>query len=513
MDVSSLFFVVLMVAIGGVSAYVADILGYKIGKKRLSIKRIRPKYVARISVVIAGMLIPIITMALLYAASSDFRTWLTRGSQVVKDLELKSKEVEKINIQLKDGETRNAQLKNQNEINQERFSKKKKEADEQEKKVSELNGKVANLNTSIGRLNSNIESIKREKVLAQAQLEPLRKSLEALNLELPKVRGSLNAANDKLKDAESKYKDATKNYNSTTTKNLELTSANGELQAKNLELKKVADDLQIVIDNVNKDLESLKSQKALAVLETAKVQANLERESAKLKEAKDTLDSIRLIFRSQPISYLRGEEVTRLSFRAKPTVSEAAGTFRSLLRRARSLASDHGAKSDPDYPFSGSAGMIVSDANNRALTEADVEKYWVDQMRDFGKEGFLLAKTYENRFVSEPVTLQIDILPNPLVFRKGEIVTESKIDGRISEIEILNGIREFLRTFVNTKARQRNMIPVQARDGLSYGEFSQDQLLKTVAKVKAVPRISRLVAVAKQDIRAGDSLDIDIEVR
>ena len=125
----------------------------------------------------------------------------------------------------------------------------------------------------------------------------------------------------------------------------------------------------------------------------------------------------------------------------------------------------------------------------------------------------VIARALANRFASEPVTLELVLQANPIVFRKGEIVTESKIDGRISEIEILNGIREFLRTFVNTRARQRNMIPVQSRDGLSYGEFTQDQLLSTVAKVKAVPRLVRLVAVARQDIRAGDALDIDIEVR
>jgi uncharacterized protein (DUF3084 family) len=121
-----------MVAIGGISAYVADILGYKIGKKRLSIKRIRPKYVARISVVIAGMLIPLITMVFLYGVSSTFRTWLTRGSEIVKDLEQKSKEVDRINSQVVEGEKKNADLSNQNSILTTEFTKKKKEADEQE---------------------------------------------------------------------------------------------------------------------------------------------------------------------------------------------------------------------------------------------------------------------------------------------------------------------------------------------------------------------------------------------
>ena len=518
MDFQSLFFVLVVIAIGGFSAYLADILGYKIGKKRLSIKRIRPKYVARISVVIAGMLIPIITMLLLYAVSSTFRTWITRGSQVVRDLEEKSKEVEKVNDQLVKGKRDNASLANSNKILDDQNRKKQIEFNLQEARVKGLKSKVDQLNASIGKLNAKIEGIRKDKETAQSQLAPLKASLATIQNKVREVQGNLTTARNRLNDAETKLKSASQNYNQTTTQNLKLTSDNIELQKKNDEIQKASDALQQVVKNLNRDLETLKSQKATAESDTAVAKADLDTITKRLELLNSQVAAIvhdsENFYRLKPISYLRGEELTRVSVTANPSQAEAVTSYRALLRRAKSIASDHGARPDTvNYPFTGSAGMIIAGFGRTELTEDEVEKFFVDLIRKSKNESVLIAKASVNRFETEPITLEIVTLPNPIVFHKGEIVTESRIDGRLSEIEILNGIREFLRAFVNLRARSRHMIPVQSRDGESYGEFTQDQLLTAVAKVKAVTRSARLVAVAKQDIRAGDSLDIDIEVR
>ncbi len=273
----------------------------------------------------------------------------------------------------------------------------------------------------------------------------------------------------------------------------------------------------MVITKLNKDLEILKSQKATAESDTIRAKSDLTVVLSELTrirlEAKAQADDLDRAYRLKPISYLRGEELTRISVPANPSQTDATTIYRSFLRRAKSVATDHGARPDlENYPFSGSAGSLITGTGIDFLSEDEVEKYWVGQIRNVKEPAVMIAKSATNRFESEPISLEIILLANPIVFRKGEIVTESKIDGRMSDIEILNGIRDFLRTFVNTKARSRHMIPVLARDGEAYGEFTQDQLLAAVASVRAVPRLARLVAVARQDIRAGDPLDIALEV-
>ncbi len=517
MDLQSLFFVFVVIAIGGFSAYLADILGYKIGKKRLSIKRIRPKYVARISVVIAGMLIPIFTMLILYGVSSTFRTWITRGSEIVKDLEQKSREVDKVNGQLVEGERKNADLSNKNRIIDNELKKKQTDVDLKEAKLTSQKAEVTKLNASIF-------NYVQEKNKAQAELGPLKSKLLTIQKEVGEVQKSLTAANhslveakNSLLDAKAKYKKASSDYSLTSSENLKLTSDNFELEKKNKAVQKASDDLQVVISNLNKDLEILKGQKSTAESETQRARSDLTvvlNELTRIRlEARAAAQDTEVAYRLKPISYLRGEELTRISIPENVSQSEAVAIYRSLLRRAKSIASDHGAKPDLDnYPFIGSAGSLLSGTGTDYLTEDEVEKYWVGQLRNLKDPAIMIAKSATNRFETEPIALEIIILPNPIVFHKGEIVTESKIDGRVSDIDILNGIRDFLRTFVNTKARSRHMIPVLARDGESYGEFTQNQLLGAVVAVKAVPRVARLVAVARQDIRAGDSLDIALEV-
>ena len=511
MDLQSLFFVIVVIAIGGFSAYLADILGYKIGKKRLTIKRIRPKYVARISVVIAGMLIPIFTMLLLYGVSSTFRTWITRGSEIVRDLEQKSREVDKVNGQLVEGERKNADLSNKNRIIDDELKKKQAEA-------APLEAKLKSQKEEVNKLNASIKDILLEKNKAQAELGPLKSKLLTIQKEVLAVQKSLSAANVSLKEAEANYKETSKKYSLTSSQNLKLTNDNFDLEKKNKAIQQASDDLQVVIKNLNKDLEILKSQKTTAESETIRAKSDLTvvlNELTRIRlETKAATDNLNAAYRLKPISYLRGEELTRISVPGNASQAEATTIYRALLRRAKSIATDHGARPDTEiYPFSGSAGSILTGTGTDSLSEDEVEKYWVEQLRSVKDPAVMIAKSATNRFESEPIELQIIIFANPIVFRKGEIVTESKIDGRMSDIEILNGIRDFLRTFVNTKARTRHMIPVLARDGESYGEFTQDQLLSAVAAVKAVPRLARLVAVARQDIRAGDPLDITLEVR
>ena len=513
MDPQSLLFVLLVIAIGGFSAYLADILGYKIGKKRLSIKRIRPKYVARISVVIAGMLIPIFTMIILYSVSSVFRTWVTKGSQIVRETEQAQRDFVKVNNQLIETEKTKANLENLKAITDDQLKKNDVELRQQKKTLTDLKNSVSEAKAKVDSANRDREKAQGELQRAQASLAPIQAKLDAKQKEY-------ETADAKFRGAETNYKDAVKRYGETNAKNLELINQNSELLKTNKDIQKTSDKLQDMIVQLNKDIELLKSQRTEADAGTRAANINLaettkQLEGIRTQLANEKADALgfEAFSRTRPISFGRGEEIARVDVQPQVSKVDAANLYRILLRRAKSVSSDRGAKPNSLYPFTGTAGSILMDKTNSQLTEDEVEAYYVNEIRKSKEEQVLVVAASLNRFVGEPVTLSFDLYPNPIVFHKGEIVTESRTDGRLSEIEILNGIREFLRTYVNTRARLRKMIPVQSRDGESYGEFTQDQLLSAVAKVKAVTRSARLVAVAKQDIRAGDSLDIDIEVR
>src|SRR5262245_23791402 len=97
---------------GGACAWLADWLGYKIGKKKLSIWHIRPRHVARITVVVAGMLIPVLTILIFYAVSSEFRMWLSKGSEAVAELKQKTLELDQKSKEIVEKERQLAARKN-----------------------------------------------------------------------------------------------------------------------------------------------------------------------------------------------------------------------------------------------------------------------------------------------------------------------------------------------------------------------------------------------------------------
>lgn len=518
MDLLSASFVILMVVLGGVSAYVADILGYKIGKKRLSLWHIRPKYVARTTVVIAGALIPLVVVALWYVFSSGFRTWITKGQQAIEDAKRATAQVSNLQDQGVKLERRNASLENKNKIFESQISSKQGEIDKQDKELKAQASNLKDLNIKLDELRKQIESANELNKKTKLQFEQTKVSLK-------KSEDSLKEVQDKLATAKAEY-EATKNrydglktqYDQTSSRNLELTNSNLQLENANAELQKNLKELSAQVSDLTTEISSLKADKTAADKEAKEAMEKRDEIQRKLNEItvamRQAFANSEVTFRTTPIVFMVGEELGRATIPAKISKSDATTLYRNLTRRARSIGSERGAQSDPvAFPFSGTAGFILTDKKDHMLNEDEVESLWISTFMNFKSDQVVVMNSAMNRVSCEALILRFDFFPNPIVFRKGEIIAESKIDGRLSDSEIRRTIREFLRTFVNTKARLRKMVPVVTRDGESYGQFTEDQFFDTFLRVKAIPRLLRLVAVAQYDTRAGDPLLINLELR
>jgi len=82
----ALLTVVIAIA-GGVIAFLGDLLGKALGKRRASLLGIRPRYTAAIISTISGIAVAIVAVAVLLAASSDVRDALLKFGRVQADLE------------------------------------------------------------------------------------------------------------------------------------------------------------------------------------------------------------------------------------------------------------------------------------------------------------------------------------------------------------------------------------------------------------------------------------------
>ncbi len=74
------------VAVCGFIAYIGDLLGRRMGKKRLSLFGLRPRYTAIVTTSITGMLIAVLAITILTFASKEMQQMVLHGAQVIQDL-------------------------------------------------------------------------------------------------------------------------------------------------------------------------------------------------------------------------------------------------------------------------------------------------------------------------------------------------------------------------------------------------------------------------------------------
>lgn len=89
-----------LIIISGLIAFIGDWMGFRVGKKRVTIFGLRPHYTAIFITIITGVLIAVITVTILTISSNDVRTALFGMEALKEKLAYLSQEVEIRNIQL-----------------------------------------------------------------------------------------------------------------------------------------------------------------------------------------------------------------------------------------------------------------------------------------------------------------------------------------------------------------------------------------------------------------------------
>lgn len=77
--------IALFVGVCGFIAYWGDLLGRRLGKRRLTLFGLRPRYTAIVTTTLTGMLIAIFTIGFMMILSEDARTLVVRGEKILRD--------------------------------------------------------------------------------------------------------------------------------------------------------------------------------------------------------------------------------------------------------------------------------------------------------------------------------------------------------------------------------------------------------------------------------------------
>jgi len=513
LDLLSSFFLILIVLMSGGIAVLADDLGRRLGKKRLHFKGIRPKRVAQIGTFLAGVIVSLLTIVIVSAASSGVRRWLSEGSRAIQDRDRALHELATAQTardkalseartaagEVSQALTRNNSLRSANGSLDREVKAKTKEIAQQKAELTRLNGQIAQLTPKIRTLQARVDTADSKVVDLDKRLALGKKRLAGVQTQLAEVQARLNTATQETNEIQKQNLDLFQQNSELEKQRASLTKSNSDLESQKNALIVARDAAQEELKSAREDLQETQADLVTTQNELSRTQDELQSAEKAYMGWKNIASSARVA----PMIYRMGQEVTRLSIPAGISYQSADNQVLSLLRSSRIAALNSGAKPNGNVPEAGFFGHDKS--------PDEIKRDLISKIAGSAEPMVIVAYSRINAFKGEPVALDVAAYPNPLVYKGGDVVAETRIDGR-KDVTTIYHLIAGLGEQVREKAKKDKMIPRTGNDEL-YGAVSSDDVVRLVGEVKASDRPVQVRAIANDNIHAGDPLKLSFIIR
>lgn len=491
-DGVGLFFLVTMVILGGVIAYVGDILGRRLGKKRLSIGKLRPKHTAALFTGIAGAVATLLTILVLATLSVPVRVWITEGNQARTQLEKLRAELATQQQKLNEAQAQVNAAQSQTEQERQRLSSAQKQTQLAKVEADKFRDEAASLRKNADRLRSEISQ-------TRARLTDFQRRIASLRSENDKQR----AESDRLATSVSQLSRdnaaiSEQNLRLTATRtNLEGEIGNLKDQVNNLDLDRKNLEQLIRITNFRSALDRRRAQESLDA-----VQNQLQAARIELNALESRFNDQRFAALTQPIIFQRLDEITRRPVESGLSEAQARREVLAAINQATAIARTRGA--NPTEPAS-----VVNMGNQSAASQINEI---VDAIVRSRIDSLIVVRTLVNGFQGTTIPLALQLYENGLVYTQGSVVGELQLSPTLPEAEIVNRIQNYVSQTLRATVLQKGMVEPVGTDR-SLGEITRETLNRAVNDIRTSTRTVRLQFVAASDTRAGDVLLLDLRVR
>jgi uncharacterized protein (DUF3084 family) len=424
-----------LVIMSGVIAYVGDIVGRRMGRKRLSIFGLRPRHTAIVISVAAGMLITILTLGAAMAVSKDVH----------------------------DGFLRVAQMR-------------------QEQRA--LTQRLSSLD---GDLKQSEEALARARRDAETQLA----KLGAAQLELDETKGKLDEIGVTLKEEQEKLAQA-------FAEEKRMTAVIERQKVTLTDLGTKYADLRTTYQRLLQDID-------------------------KLEAWREWLTRGVVSERGTPILFGAGQALGAEVIDGRAPVATVREKLDAFALRLDQMVRAAGAVPLAGDEWAVVIGKPLPDAEAGTLTWASPDQVLdavADGVRESGREVIVRAFSVMNTHTGEPVPVDFKLFHNELVFRRGEVLAETILDGRLSSPALMEALVSLLRDEVGEKARASNVMPrpgsgesnVFGSPREAVGQMSFEELFAAIEQLAQVHGPARVKAVAAADVWTIGPLEADLVV-
>ncbi|MEN6582478.1 MAG: DUF3084 domain-containing protein [Armatimonadota bacterium] len=469
---------VVLIVVSGFIAYFGDLLGRRMGKKRLMLFGVRPRYTAIIVTTITGMVISALVLGTLLSINSDFKDAFTHWQQIKTQNRRLDRESNRL-------EARNKSLTSRSRLLEIDVARLQKEAEtarrETLRAVKARDVAVA----SVASLKKEILGRKRQLDALRAKSAATEKELRTKTAQLGDVRSRLNIAENSLHAKQADLRSALSR----------LTTANARLfqtQSKLAEASKTLQEQQSAIQEQQTQL----SEQQRALVEEGKRAISFQRQTTALRSSE-------LVFR-------QGDELGRAVVSPRQSAFGIQGDLFSLLQSASDRADKLGAKVGDNQRSISVIYMLDAD---HFLPERTCIQMAVNTISGSYQDAVVQVVCTRNTIAGEQVPVELKLYLNNLIFPKDKLISRTRIDGRASEGRILLSVIDFLQKEVSEAALRSGIIPISNPDPrVTSGKDPTSQvenLMAVVDDVKQVDSKVYLYAYASADVYAAGPLNMD----
>jgi len=453
-----LILITLLIFTSGLIAYLGDKIGRNIGKKKLSLLGIRPRNTAIIISITSGILITILTIAIISLVSQTARDALFRIEYIqtrTKNLQKKLKELQ-------------AEYKAQKN----KLKEKETEIKQNEATAKILNNNIKNKNLNLQKLQQKLSRVQSQEKKVKNQLKDIFKKYVTEKNKLTRSKKELNKLENIRKDLKNKLK--------------ELAEQRIFLEEKIESLRNQGNDVFNRLAEVQQKYQEGKDK--LEILEKELAQTKTELDTYKKSQAQITS-------KNKPQIIIQKDEIlSKIFIPFNFTSAQKRKFILQAISKANKVALKKGAQ--------------TLNKNEAVIFTSEQFQEVILKLQNTKNDAILEITAKAAVLKYNPVSLNFNLKINAVIIKSGEILAEGFVNPGTSVTNIqtyLISLMAEARKFAESKGvKLKNQEVV----GVDPKEFNSLTNLMALANTKLQVQI-----LAKRDIFTIDDLEIYIHVR
>ncbi|MBO3462915.1 DUF3084 domain-containing protein [Aetokthonos hydrillicola Thurmond2011] len=405
--------IAVILVVGGLIATVGDRIGTRVGKKRLSLFKLRPKNTAVLVTILTGTLIAASTLAILFAADDKLRQGVFKLEDIQRDLRRKREQLDSTTKQLDATQTELRNVKKQQAQAQEDLRVTNKSLQEVNAKQQLTQAQLNRTITQQAQTQQQLQGTQNQLTQVVSRYQQAIAELKSVDEEKKKL---LLEVEQRKAEREKLIKQANETINQAKEaiirRDRELANRQEAIETRDQKIARLDQLIQ------RRNLEITQREQVLVVRETRlrelETQQNyLEQEVAKLEKYYQSFRDLRL----GKLALIRGQVIAAGVIRAFTVASARQGVLQILQEANKNVS---GALTEP---------------GSRSLTNENLLRFTQDQVDQVSKQvsdgrEYVVRIFVAGNYVrgEKQIEFFTDAAPNQVVFSGGEVIATTTAD-------------------------------------------------------------------------------------